>query len=188
MVDLATIVAAYAGLIKHGTQADAAVGQLGNIVGLNLQAMIADQEEPVAAPGDIPVHAAVARHLDGYLGGAAVAGDIAQADPVAALQGGFNHAYRGFDTVGALAYAARWARVTTRPMVPWPHMPMVPTLLKKMTPATQLGSRGFAQQGADHRVAAAWFIEYGGAVVIEFAAETGAPFGQGVPWPGVGRR
>src|SRR6202795_2072645 len=30
----------------------------------------------------------------------------------------------------------------TRPIVPWPHMPIGPTLLKKITPAAQLASSG----------------------------------------------
>ena len=32
--------------------------------------------------------------------------------------------------------------VRTTPMVPWPHMPRSPALLKKITPAAQAGSAG----------------------------------------------
>ena len=35
-----------------------------------------------------------------------------------------------------------WASEATRPMVPWPHMPRYPTLLKKITPAAEEGSDG----------------------------------------------
>ena len=36
----------------------------------------------------------------------------------------------------------RCASVATTPIVPWPHMPSMPTLLKKIMPATQPGARG----------------------------------------------
>ncbi len=72
----------------------------------------------------------------------------------------------------------RCASVTMRPIIPCPHIPRQPTLLKKITP----GRAGFVfrldQQRADHHVRAARFIDDAGAEMVEFGLEQFATGGQ----------
>ena len=70
------------------------------------------------------------------------------------------------------------ASVTIRPMVPWPHMPMVPTLLKKITPALRRRVDRLDQQRADDDVRAARLVHRRGAEAVELALQALAALGE----------
>ncbi|MNE72828.1 hypothetical protein D3C80_1688020 [compost metagenome] len=69
--------------------------------------MIGDQEEPVAAPGDIADHPADARHLQCQVLAITVGRHVAHADRVVFVQGRLHGADRGFDTVHTRPDAAQ---------------------------------------------------------------------------------
>ena len=56
-------------------------------------------------------------------------------------------------------------------MVPWPHMSIMPTLLKKITPAAHSGSCGSHKQGADQHVGAARLVDDARAEGVELLAK-----------------
>ena len=57
-------------------------------------------------------------------------------------------------------------------MVPCPHMPRYPTLLKKITPAAQARIHGFTQQSADYDVRTPGLIHHGGTEIVVLGAES----------------
>ncbi|MNF08132.1 hypothetical protein D3C80_2084690 [compost metagenome] len=63
--------------------------------------MLADQEKPVAAPGDITHHRAMPWYLDGDGLTVTVGRHIAHADREVCMQGGLDDAHWGFDLVQA---------------------------------------------------------------------------------------
>jgi hypothetical protein len=56
-------------------------------------------------------------------------------------------------------------------MVPWPHMPRYPTLLKNTTDASEPASRGGSSNGADDDIIAARLADGGTAVAVMAVAQ-----------------
>ena len=107
MVDQAAVVTAQALILQgllHGSRVG---GKSGQIVTGHAQAVFADQKEPVAAPGDIADHPAIARHLHLDRLAITVGRHIAHADRAILVQGGGHRAHRCFDPVLARADTAQ---------------------------------------------------------------------------------
>lgn len=137
MVDLAAVRADDSLRAEGPADLPREVGQRLDVLQGDGQAMLLDEEEPVAAPGDIAADDPQARHLDRDLLGMAVGGNIREGDGAIGVEGRRHGAHGGVEADFPGPIRPRWARVATSPMVPWPHIQRVSTLLKKMTPKRQ---------------------------------------------------
>ena len=142
-----------------------------------LLAVIGDEEEPVAAPGDIAVDAADAGDVERDGGGAAIAGDVADGGAAIGVEARFDGAAVGVDAADAGADAAQVgegdheadgavaAHVEEADVIEEDHAGLAGGVVR------------LAEQGADDGVVAARLIDDGGADVIEVRRGTG----RGVP-------
>ena len=128
--------------IRRLAHAPGEVGERFEIAHVDLETVLAHQEEPVAAPGDVARHLADARHLEHHVARAAVARHVAEFDRAIGAQRRVHRPHRRVDADLAGRELPAYASEAMRPMVPWPHMPSTPTLLKKITPKRQSGRCG----------------------------------------------
>ncbi|MCY1442721.1 hypothetical protein D9M71_591020 [compost metagenome] len=84
--------------LEHGP---GVVGERLTVVQFDALAVFGDQEEPVAAPGDVAVHHAMAGHVHRHLLAVAVRRHVADGDGAVFMQGGTDLADRGVDLVHA---------------------------------------------------------------------------------------
>ncbi|MNF90456.1 hypothetical protein D3C84_730210 [compost metagenome] len=75
------------------------LGEELDVVHLQGLTVIGHQEKPVAAPGDVAVHAAMSWHFDRHLLAVAVGGHVAQGDVAVLMQRGADRADRRIDLV-----------------------------------------------------------------------------------------
>ena len=161
------------------------IGELFEVLQAELQTVVVAEEEPVAAPGDITVNGA-AIDLDGDMREVAVGGDVAHGDFVwigvgvfGWVQGGFDDADRGFDAVGAGGDAAFVGERGDQADGAVPAHAQVAYIIKEDHTELAGGVGGRDEQGTDHDIRAARFIEYTGAEGVVPGAQGVQLFGNG---------
>jgi hypothetical protein len=100
------------------------------------------QEEPVAAPGHVARHLAEPRHLDHHVARVAEGGHVLDGDRAVRLERAPTVPTGVSILTGPGRRRPRCSSVRTTPIVPWPHIPSPPALLKNTTPAAEPGSTG----------------------------------------------
>ena len=96
MVDSRAVVAADAVVAQGAHDGGGDLCQFGDVVGGNAQAVVIDEEEPVAAPGDVAVDAAEAGNVERDLLAVAVGAHVFDADAAVCVQGAADVAHRRF--------------------------------------------------------------------------------------------
>ena len=122
MIDLAAVGAGDAVGFESLANAPGVIREILDACERKLLAVIADEEEPVAAPGDIAVNAADARNVQRDGGGAAIAGYVADGHAAVGVEARFHGSAIGVDAaharadpaeVGERDHRVRWFRGRT---------------------------------------------------------------------------
>ncbi|CAM2160551.1 hypothetical protein PT2222_80135 [Paraburkholderia tropica] len=141
-------------------------------------AVIGDEEEPVAAPRDIAMDAAEARHVDRHVGAVAIRGHVAHGHAAVGVQFGFDIAHRRFDAMHARRDAAHVReRHDQADRAVSAHAEKAHVVEENDARRTGRIVR-LAEQRADHHVGAARLADDACAHAVEVAAENLEPLGE----------
>ena len=132
---------------------------------------VVDEKEPVAAPGDIAGHGAVAGDFDGDARCCAVGGDVVDGDFQIGVKLGFHDSDGGFNAVEAgLDPPHVGERDGEADGAVAAHVEVADVIEEDDAGRTGGVSR-FAEEGSDYGVRGAGFVADGGAVAVEPGAE-----------------
>ncbi|MCY1532882.1 hypothetical protein D9M68_681780 [compost metagenome] len=165
-------------LVFQGLHHCAGIGGEGvEVVAGDALAVVGDEEEPVAAPGDIAGDAAEPGHVQAHVLAVAVGRHVAHAHRTVVVQGGFHRAHRGFDAVHARLDASQVRQRGHQPDGAVAAHAEVAAVVEKDDSGTGLRVHRLAEQGAHEHVAATGFEHGGGAPVVEPLGEQSPALG-----------
>ena len=119
--------------------------------------VLAHQEEPVAAPGDIAMHHAVARYLDRHPLAIAVGGHVAHGDRAVVMENGTDLPHRGVDAMGARRQPAEMVKRRHQPDGAVAAHAQVARVVEEAHPAAGLRRDRLAVERPHQHVVAARF-------------------------------
>ena len=174
MIDQAAVFAANVLVFQGLLHGDGVGGEGVEVVAGDAQVVLGDQEEPVAAPGDVAGHAAVARYLQADGLAVAVGRHVAHAHRAVVVQRRLDGADRRLDLVHAGFDPAQVGEGHHQADGAVAAHAQVAAVVEEDHPGAGLGIDRLAVQRADQHIAAARLQHAGGAPVV-------MPFGENLP-------
>ncbi|MNP02541.1 hypothetical protein D3C76_943960 [compost metagenome] len=153
------------------------LGQRLAVAQLDALAMFGHEEKPVAAPGDVATHQAMAGHVHQYLPAVAVGRHVADGYGAVFMQGGADLADRGVDLVHARCDQAQVLQRGDQADGAVAAHVQVAGVVEEDHPAGGVGRDRRAVQRAYQYIVAAWFQQAGAAPVIVQLAQLVALLG-----------
>ena len=181
MVDQGTVCAVYPLRFKGLEHGPGVLGEGFDIVQLQRLAVVADQEEPVAAPGNIALHAAMPGYVNGDLLAVAVGGHIAHSDLAIWMQGGGDRADRGVDLVFAGLDQAQVMQGGDQTDGAVPAHAQITGIVEEDHAAGGICRHRLAVQRADQYIVATGLQQAGPAPLVMLVAQGIALLGNGAP-------
>src|ERR1017187_1338567 len=171
VIDLAAIRAGDA--VGGETPADAP-GKIGELVEpfeSERLAVVAAEEEPVAAPCDVAIHAANPRRVHGDMHGAAVTGHVADGDAAIVTELSLDDAGRSFEAAHAATDPPEMGQRHHQPDGAVAAHAEVADVVEEDDAGVAGRVGGLAEQGPDDGIVAARFVDHRGAEGVELGAK-----------------
>ncbi len=177
VIDGAAVLAADALVFQRLLDGDGVGGEGVEVVAGDALAVSGDQEEPVAAPGDVAADPADAGHFDADLATVAVGRHVAHADRAVLVEGRLDLADRRLDAVHAGTDPPEVCQRGDQADGAVAAHAEVATVVEEDHSGTGFGIDRCAEQGADQYVAAARLEDAGGAPGVVALAEQAPALG-----------
>ncbi|KGC40060.1 hypothetical protein DO73_4432 [Burkholderia pseudomallei] len=177
VIDRRAVAARHARALERRAHRRRVRGERRDVLARDALAVIAHEEEPVAAPRDVARHRAVPRHVDDDVLRVPVREHVAHAHGQIVVQRRLDVAHRRLDPMHARPDASHVVQRAHEADRAVPAHAEIARVVEEDHARRRAGRDGLAQQRADEHVAAARLEDAGGAIAVVLAREHGQTLG-----------